>query len=170
MVINPTHIGLEKKTNTKHAQRMQLLLDELGPSTSEVVLIEQLAPSLWLMALDAYETPIALRLDEATGVLTLSCEIGRPQESTRYRIYESLLTYNGLSDLHGGIRMALQEPDGMVLQQFDIQCESLQLDQLRQLIFDFSQKASAWEEIIESAEPPDLDEPHEGPLWEATLV
>jgi ABC-type uncharacterized transport system permease subunit len=155
---------------TQRLQRMQLLMDELGPTTSEVVLVEQLSPGTWLVALDGDDTTISIRLDEQTGIVTLSCEVGRPQEATRYRIYESMLTYNGLSDLHGGIRMALQAPDGMVLQQFDIQCESLHLEQWSQLIRDFSLKASAWEEIIESAEPFDLEEPLEGPLWEATLV
>ena len=36
---------------TEHAERLNQLLDELGPSTEEVVLIEQVAPDAWLLAM-----------------------------------------------------------------------------------------------------------------------
>jgi len=142
----------------EHAERLGSMLDELGPSTDEIVLIEQISPQAWLLALEEGGAAIAVRIDEATGVVTFSCELGRPQEAMRLRVYEALLTYNGLGDLHGGVRMGLRSPGDVVLQEFDSHIQSLNLTMLRQIIQDFSSKASAWEEIIESAEPEELDE------------
>jgi hypothetical protein len=120
---------------------------------------------LVLLALESYESAIALRLDEETGVVTLSCELGRPAEESQLSIYEALLVYNSLAPLHGGIRMALREPGGVILQEFDTSIDSLQIEQWMNLILDFSKKASAWEEIIESAQIPDLED-LENPSWD----
>jgi hypothetical protein len=154
----------------EHAEHLNHLLDELGPTTEEVVLIEQVAPDAWLLAMGEGDAAIAVRLDEATGIATLSCELGRPQETVRERVYEALLTYNGLAGLHGGIRMALREAGGPVLQEFDVPLRGLELATLRQIVQDFTRKASAWEEIIESAEPPELDEGLSSPSWDALKV
>jgi hypothetical protein len=154
---------------TPHSENLQLLLDELGPSTDAIVLIEQATPLMWLIVVEGYASAFALRLDDTRGIVTLTAELGRPQEATQFRIYEALLTYNGLADLHGGVRMALREPGGPVVQEFDAHLPTLQLDGLRQLLLDFSRKASAWEEIIESAEPPELDD-IQSPGWEALRV
>ncbi len=86
---------------------------------------------------------MAIKLDEITGVVTLSCDLGRPQEAVRERVYEALLTYNGLSELHGGIRMALREPGGAVMQEFDIHAHTLNMELLSQIVLDFSGKAAA---------------------------
>lgn len=153
-----------------HAHKLQQLLDELGPITDEVVLIEQLTPQAWLLALDDGDSAMAVKLDESTGVVTLSRELGRPLESMRQRVYEALLTYNGLAGLHGGIRMALREPGGAVLQEFDFHLHGMQLDTLRQIVQDFNRKASAWEEIIESAEPPEAEPGLNTPDWDALRV
>ncbi len=153
-----------------HSERLQLLIDELGPSTDSVVLIEQLTPETWLIALDDNESAIALRLAADTGVITLSCELGRPQEQDRYRIYEALLTYNGLAELHGGIRMALREPNGVVIQEFDAHSQQLDINLLRQVIEDFGKKASAWEAIIEAGEPPEIDRGLQDASWAALRV
>jgi hypothetical protein len=151
-------------------ERLNQLLDELGPSTEEVVLIEQVAPQAWLLAVGEGDSAIAVRLDEALGMVTLSRELGRPQEATRERIYEALLTYNGLAALHGGVRMALREAEGPVLQEFDVPLRGLELATLRRIVQDFMLKSSAWEEIIESAEPPELEESVSAPAWEALKV
>ena len=143
------------------------LLDELGPTMEKLVLIEQATTNSWLIVLDDFESALSLRLDAETNRVTLSCELGRPQEETRLRIYEALLTYNGLAELHGGIRMALREPGGVVIQEFDIQLERLDLNLLRQILEDFSNKAAAWEQIIESADTPEPDDKLQGPSWDA---
>lgn len=145
-------------------------MNELGPVAQEIVLIEQVSPTQWLIALDDFESALGLRLEAATGIATLSCELGRPQESEQLRIYEALLTYNGLAELHGGIRMALRGSGGMVLQEFDIPLHNLDLELLRQLINDFAKKASAWEEIIESAEAPEVDESLGVGAWNSLRV
>lgn len=155
---------------TTSTENLNALLNELGPAASEVILIEQISPTQWLIALDDFESAIALRIDKDTGVITLACELGRPQESEQFRIYEALLTYNGLAELHGGIRMALRGPGGMVLQEFDIHLQYLDLDLLRKLINDFAKKASAWEEIIESAEAPEVDEGLQNEAWNGLRV
>lgn len=155
---------------TTSIDNLNALLNELGPAASEVTLIEQISPTQWLIALDDFESAIALRIDQDTGVITLACELGRPQESEQFRIYEALLTYNGLAELHGGIRMALRGPGGMVLQEFDIHLQYLDLDLLRKLINDFAKKASAWEEIIESAEAPEVDEGLQSDSWNGLRV
>lgn len=139
-------------------------IEKLGPAMSEILLIEQVTPQLCLLALETYESAIALRLDEDTGTLTLSCELGRPQEEEQFKIYETLLIYNSLAPIHGGIRMGLREPGGAILQEFDAPLGSLQIEQWMNLIVDFSKKASAWEEIIESAETPVLED-LEDPSW-----
>ena len=153
-----------------HTERLQLLIDELGPSTDSIVLVEQITTATWLIALDDNESAIALRLAPDTGVVTLSCELSRPQEQDRFRVYEALLTYNGLAELHGGIRMALREPNGVVIQEFDLQSQQLDLSLLRQVIEDFGRKASAWEAIIEAREPPELDARMQGTSWDALRV
>jgi len=150
---------------SSYAEQFQTLIEKLGPAMSEVLLIEQVSPQLVLLALESYESAIALRLDEETGVVTLSCELGRPAEESQLSIYEALLVYNSLAPLHGGIRMALREPGGVILQEFDTSIASLQIEQWMNLILDFSKKASAWEEIIESAEIPDLED-FENPAWD----
>lgn len=141
-----------------YEEQFNMLIEKLGPAMSEVLLIEQISSQLFLLALERDESAIALRLDKDTGVATLSCELGRPPEETQLQIYEALLLYNSLAPMHGGIRMALREPDGVILQEFDTPLASLQVDQWKNLILDFSKKASAWEEIIESAEAPVLVE------------
>lgn len=150
-------------------ERLNLVIEELGPSTEAIVLIEQAAPRLWLVVMED-DSVIGLRLDEDRGTLTLSCELGRPQDAVKHRVHEALLSYNGLSDLHGGVRMALREPGGPVVQEFDIQVASLQTDEFRALILDFCRKASAWEEIIESAEPEELDEALHTETWRGLRV
>jgi hypothetical protein len=155
---------------TTSLEHLGAMLDELGPATPEVVLIEQATPNTWLIALEEGGAALAVKLDESTDVVTLSCELGRPQESVRERVYEALLIYNGLSALHGGIRMALREPAGVVLQEFDVHLQTLDVDGLRRIVQDFSRKAAAWEEIIESAEPPAADDALQGASWEALRV
>ncbi len=113
---------------------------------------------------------MALRLDEESGLVTLACELGRPQPDTQHRIYEALLTYNGLAELHGGIRMGIREPGGAVVQEFDFHIQTLLLNSLRQIILDFSRKAQAWEEIIESAEPSIWDTDTQGLNWDGLRV
>jgi hypothetical protein len=147
-----------------YQEQFNSFIERLGPAMSEVLLIEQVSPQLCLLALETYESAIALRLDEDTGILTLSCELGRPQEEAQFKIYEALLIYNSLSPLHGGIRMALREPGGAIVQEFDAPLGSLQIEQWMNLIIDFSKKASAWEEIIESSETPELED-LEDPSW-----
>ena len=137
---------------------------------NEIVLIEKATPQTWLLAIEERGFVIALRLDEDTGVLTLTCELGRPQESMRLRVYEALLTYNGFSSLHGGLRMGLRDPGHTIMQEFDTHIQNLDVRILQQMILDFINKASIWEEIIESAEPQELEEALEAAPFYAIKV
>jgi len=139
-----------------YTEKLNTLLSELGTSTQSVIQIEEAAPNLWLIALDNFDSAIALRLDSETGTITFSCELGRPREEVRALVYETLLTYNALAELHGGVRMGLREPGGSVIQEFDIALSRLDLFLMRHVLEDFSNKAAAWEDIIESSEPAEV--------------
>jgi hypothetical protein len=136
-----------------YSEQVSTFLDQLTPNTPELVMLEKMSPYFWLIAIEGYDSAISLSVDDETGIITLASELGQPREETRFQTYETLLCYNGLAELHGGIRMGLREPAGAITQEFSFPIQTLELEKLQSILRDFAQKASAWESLIESAEP-----------------
>ena len=109
--------------------QIELLINELGPILDPLQIEGAPEQRCWSVLLDE-EVALLLDLDEEQGKLVISCDLGQPAAGDRTQLYEILLTYNAQWALTGGCRLALDEPNGNVIQIFDLQAEGLDVSRL----------------------------------------
>jgi hypothetical protein len=137
------------------------LMSEIGPLLDLVGVVESDDGQAWLLIVDD-EDALSVELDDARGCLVIAAEVGTPGEAGRAQLYELLLAYNALWDVSGGIRMALDEPGGGVLQLLDLPAEGLDPSQLADVLARFLEIRLGWMQVVsaigDGAAPGEVEE------------
>ena len=122
-------------------------MSEIGPLLELGAIIESDEGDGWVLAIDE-DDGVLVELDEAEGRIFLSADAGLPDDQIRPGLYETLLVYNAQWDATGGIRMALDEPGGGVVQMLELRAAELDAAKLSQVFVAFLETLSAWRAIV----------------------
>lgn len=127
--------------------RIQLLIEELGPATEEVAEVQQQGEGEWTVFFDD-ESAVGLDFVPEQEKLVLSAELGAPPAEGKAATYEFVLIYNFNWTESGGIKVGLDAPDGSLELMFELNSASLDLPTLQLVLASFAEKARAWRELI----------------------
>ena len=126
---------------------MHRLMSEIGPLLEVAAVIEADDGDGWILAIEEDDS-VLVELDEAEGRLFLSAEAGLPDDEARPGLYETLLVYNAQWYASGGVRMALDEPGGEVVQMLELPAAGLEASRLAQVFVAFLEVLSGWREVV----------------------
>lgn len=141
-------------SSKEHVHNLML---EIGPLLGLMAVTEYDSENAWTILVDE-DTIIFADFDESQKRLVLSAEAGQPQSDNRKFIYGILLQYNNQWHETGGVRMALDGPEGSVVQIFDLPVVDLDIVQLQTTVANFVDTLMAWREIL-AKETADEDSP-----------
>lgn len=125
---------------------MHQLMSEIGPLELGAI-IESNEGDGWVLAIDE-DDGVLVELDEAEERIFLSADAGLPAGDARPGLYETLLVYNAQWEASGGIRTALDEPGGGVVQMLELRAAGLDTARLTQVFVAFLETLSAWRAIV----------------------
>ena len=125
----------------------QMLMQELGPQITEIDAVLQQDDTCWVLVL-ADETSITVEWAANPERLVLSSGLGRPVQGAELAVYETLLSYNLLWQDTGGVRMAIDGPQGEVLLIYDLFDDHLSLAELQTVVLNLSNIAAIWRDYV----------------------
>lgn len=130
-------------------QTARLLLTEIATELEVEALVEHQEEDglTWDLFVDDTRL-IQIFLEEESGKVTLSTDLGTPAEESAARLHRLLLQYNYLWRETSGTRMALEEPAGNVVMLYDAMISGLDRQLLRNIIQNFSAAAEAWSALL----------------------
>lgn len=128
-------------------EQIQLLIEELGPATDEVMEVQQEGESAWTVFFDE-ETGIGLDFIEDQNKLVFSMDLGILPEERKASSYEFILIYNFNWVQSGGIKMGLDASEGNIVMMFELNASSLDLQMLQNILLSFIEKGKSWRELI----------------------
>ncbi|MCG8693878.1 MAG: type III secretion system chaperone [Minwuiales bacterium] len=112
------------------------MLAELGPRLEVLEIAAWEEQLSWAIAVDG-DTVLTLDYDAATAKLYIAAELGPPPQDRLPSTYDFLLRYNLCWAETDGVRMALDGPNGNVVQVFDISLHDLDSDKLGTVLPNF---------------------------------
>ena len=127
--------------------QMEQLFAQIGPLMDRIEAIDQEDDDRWILALGE-EQDMFVDFDQQASKLTFSIEVGQPPEELRLRAYEMLLAYNYLWEDSGGLRMALDSPEGSVVMAYDTFDLDMDVSALSALIDKLMEAAEGWRDVI----------------------
>ncbi len=128
-------------------EQIQLIIEELGPATEEVLEVQQHEEAAWTVVLDE-ATAVGLDFMADQEKLVLSMELGAVPEDRKTASYEFMLLYNFNWPQSGGIKLGLDAPEGNVVLMFELNVSQLELPELQHILASFVEKARAWRELV----------------------
>jgi hypothetical protein len=129
-------------------EQIEILMSEVGPVLAPLAIDAIVAEQSWGISMEDNLTVI-VQFDENKNCLVLTSELGLPPAGDRTALYELLLQVNYHWDTTGGNRMALNGPDGEVVQMFEISTDGLDAIRLSAILYSFADASKAWREIIQ---------------------
>src|SRR5262245_10352205 len=148
-------------------QQIQDLMAAIGPMIDPLAVSEFEAENTWTLQIDE-DTLLIIDLDEKQDKLVFTTEIGVPT-GDRVALNERLLCLNYHWDTTGGVRMALDGPQGAVVQLFDLPCAELEPSRLARVIANFLDTARAWRAIVVHGQSQPAEEPASSTFGEPWL-
>jgi len=130
-------------------EQMHDLMIEIGPLMELAEVVEFDNGAAWSLAIDD-DVAVLAEYDPEQGRLHLTGEVGAPPAERRTATYETLLLFNGHWQETGGVRMALDEPGGLVLQVVDITADGLNAAALQMIVGNFVEKLLVWRTVIDA--------------------
>jgi hypothetical protein len=131
------------------SEALRLLLTEVAAELELAALMEHEGEEgLYWDICVSEQRLIEAFLDEESGKLTLSTDLGIPGEEDAARVHRILLQYNYLWRETSGVRMALEEPSGMVVMLYDFNASAINRELLGNIIQNFSAAAEAWTALL----------------------
>lgn len=122
------------------------LMSEIGPALELAEVEEFERQDLWVLtARDGVVLFVEYQADD--GRLWLSAEVCEPP-GERLALYGLLLLYNARWKETGGVRLALDGPDGSVVQAYDMPVAGLDLHRLTTAIRNFRDTLDGWRTIV----------------------
>jgi hypothetical protein len=88
--------------------------------------------------------------DEPGARLVLTGTVGAVAEHARARAYEALLQYTYIWPEHGGVRAALDGPQGMVVLMLELPLAGLEISRLSSVLQNFRGVIEGWRGILAS--------------------
>ena len=123
------------------------VMTEIGPLLELGAVIESDDGDGWILVVDE-DNSVLVELDETEERILLSADAGLPDDDARPRLYEMLLAYNRQWHATGGIRMALEEPGGEVVQMLELPVAGLGVTRLAQVFVAFLEVLAGWRTIV----------------------
>jgi Tir chaperone protein (CesT) family len=98
-----------------------------------------------------FESGLAVEVENLTDSrdVALTGTIGTPNASERLRVYEAALIYGLLWRDNGGVRMALTEQQGVLVQPAELPALDMTLGDLTAVVKNFADKALIWRGFLE---------------------
>ncbi len=124
-------------------ERMQIMMEEIGPSMSEIEAVIQSEEKNWAIQFED-QSIVMLEWAEKPDRIVLSGMLGIPSESMQLSVYETLLCYNLLWKDTGGVKMALAGPNGELMLLYELFCSELNLNELLTVLSNFVNIAQVW--------------------------
>jgi hypothetical protein len=137
----------------KDLEKITLVMAEVGPLDEEIYEVLRLKEDFW--AVRFAEVDVEVEFEAASGRLVLSAEIGAAPAERQAEIYETLLMYNLLWRETGGVRMALSEPDGGVIQSVDLLLSIVDANLLAIVLHNLNERTTMWREFFAGGVAPD---------------
>ena len=138
-------------TNLK---RMQIMMEEIGPSLPEIEAVIQSEDKNWAIQFSD-QSIVMLEWAEDPDRVVLTSLLGAPSESMQLSVYETLLCYNLLWKDTGGVKMALSGPGGDLVVIYELFSTDLTLGELQTVLTNFVSIAQIWTVYVtgESEQP-----------------
>ena len=138
-------------------EKIQQLLQELGPSTPEIDAVAQTDDPSWAIQFSD-ETIVLIEPTEDPGRMVISADLGTATNSLQQSTYETLLCYNLLWRQTGGVKIGLAGPKGSLIITTELSVEGVTLNDLQQELMNFVTIVRAWSRYVseggEQAPPP----------------
>lgn len=132
-------------------ERIDLLLQEIGPTSESILEIDRQSETYWEITLVG-DVVIEMTYDTAQQKLALSSVVGLPALDDLLTVYRALLQFNSMREETGGVTMSLGE-DGFVQQAFELNIAVAEAPYLRAVLENFAEKVLTWRlTLIESPE------------------
>ena len=126
-----------------HLERMQIMMEEIGPSMPEIEAVIQNEEKNWAIQFED-QSIITLEWSEKPERVVLTSLLGIPSESMQLSVYEALLCYNLLWKDTGGVKMALSGPGGELVLLYELFVSQLSLNELQTVLSNFVSIAQVW--------------------------
>jgi hypothetical protein len=124
-------------------ERIQIMMEEIGPSMSEIEAVIQSEEKNWAIQFDD-QSIVMLEWSESPDRIVLSAMLGTASESMQLSVYETLLCYNLLWKDTGGVKMALSGPGGELVLLYELFASNLSLNELQTVLANFVSIAQVW--------------------------
>lgn len=125
-------------------ERMQIMMEEIGPSLPEIEAVIQSEQTHWAIQFDD-RSIVMLEWADKPDRVVLTAMLGRPSESMQLSVYETLLCYNLLWKDTGGVKMALSGPGGELILLYELfVTEALNLNGFQTVLTNFVSIAQVW--------------------------
>ena len=134
--------------------QLHRVMSEIGPMLELAAVVESDEGDGWLLAIDE-EDAVLVELDDAQDRIFLSADAGVPPEEARLRLYEMLLVYNRQWPASGGVRMALEEPGGEVVQMLELPAAGLDATRLGQILVSYLEILAGWRAVVSGRPRPE---------------
>lgn len=128
-------------------EKIQQLLQELGPSTPEIDAVAQTEDPSWAIQFSD-ETVLLIEATEEPGRMVISADLGHTTESNQQLIYETLLCYNLLWRQTGGVKIGLAGPKGSLVISTEVSIEGMSLNDLQHDLLNFVAIVRSWSKYI----------------------
>ncbi len=135
-------------------ERMQIMMEEIGPSLPEIEAVIQSEDRNWAIQFSD-QSIVMLEWVEDPDRVVLTSLLGVPSESMQLSVYETLLCYNLLWKDTGGVKMALSGPGGELVVIYELFSSDLTLNELQTVLTNFVSIAQIWTVYVtgESEQP-----------------
>lgn len=127
-------------------ETVRQILQSAGPRDDAILEVLQTGDDAW--AVRYADVDIDLELEPNTRRLMFSSEIGKLPEGGGEEICRILLTYSLLWRETGGLRMALTEPKGSLVQLVDIHCGDLTAELAVAVLHNLNDRTLLWRDFI----------------------
>ncbi len=124
-------------------ERMQIMMEEIGPSMSEIEAVIQSEEKNWAIQFED-QSIVMLEWTDSPDRVVLSAMLGTASESMQLYVYETLLCYNLLWKDTGGVKMALSGPGGELVLLYELFASNLSLNELQTVLANFVSIAQVW--------------------------
>lgn len=124
-------------------ERMQIMMEEIGPSLSDIQAVIQSEDKNWAIQFSDQSIVMLEWVSDPERVV-LTAMLGVPSESMQLSVYETLLCYNLLWKDTGGVKMALSGPGGELVAIYELFSSDLALNELQTVLTNFVSIAEIW--------------------------
>ncbi len=124
-------------------ERMQIMMEEIGPAMPEIEAVIQSEEKNWAIQFED-QSIVMLEWAENPDRVVLTAMLGIPSESMQLSVYETLLCYNLLWKDTGGVKMALSRPGGELVLLYELFASSLNRNELQTVLINFVSISQVW--------------------------